>query len=41
MVAQLDSRATGNQEVAGSTHAGAATFCHRDLIVKYYLSPFR
>ena len=44
LVAQLDVHLTGDQEVAGSTLAGSATFFRRDLIVKYFLpsfSPFR
>ena len=43
-VAQLDACPTGEQEVAGSTPAGSATFFHGDLIMKYFLrsfSPFR
>ena len=43
-VAQLDARLTGDQEVAGSTPAGSATFFRGDLIMKYFLqsfSPFR
>ena len=43
-MAQLDARPTGDQEVAGSTPAGSATFFRRDLIIKYFLrsfSPFR
>ena len=35
-VAQLD----GNQEVAGSTPAGSATFFRGDLIMKYFLRIF-
>ena len=31
-VALLDARLTGDQEVAGSTPTGLATFFHRDLI---------
>ena len=33
-VAQLDARPTGDQEVAGSTPAGSATFFRGDLIMK-------
>ena len=43
-VAQLDARPTGDQEVAGSTPAGSATFFRGDLIMKCFLrsfSPFR
>ena len=43
-VAQLNVRPTGDQEVAGSTPAGSATFIREDLIMKYFLrlfSPFR
>ena len=43
-MAQLDARPTGDQEVAGSTPAGSATFFRGDLIMKYFLrsfSPFR
>ena len=43
-VAQLDARPTGNQEVAGSTPAGSATFFRGDLLMKYFLrsfAPFR
>ena len=43
-LAQLDAHPTGDQEVAGSTPAGSATFFHGDLIMKYFLqsfSPFR
>ena len=39
-----DARPTGDQEVAGSTPAGSATFFCGDLIMKYFLrsfSPFR
>ena len=39
-VAQLDARQTGDQEVAGSTRAGSATFFHGDLITKYFLLSF-
>ena len=34
-MAQLDARATGDQEVTGSTPAGSATFFREDLIMKY------
>ena len=43
-MAQLDARPTGDQEVAGSTPAGLATFFRGNLIMKYFLrsfSPFR
>ena len=43
VVAQLDAPPTGDQEVAGLTPAGSATFFHGDLIMKYFLwsfSPF-
>ena len=43
-VAQLDALPTGDQEVAGLTHAGSATFFHGDLTMKYFpwsFSPFR
>ena len=33
-VAQLDARPTDDQEVAGSTPAGSATFFRGDLIMK-------
>ena len=39
-VAQLDARPTGDQEVAGSTPAGSATFFRGDLIMKYFLWSF-
>ena len=42
--AQLDARPTGDQEAAGSTPAGSATFFRGDLFMKYFLrsfSPFR
>ena len=39
-VAQLDARSTGDQEVAGLTPAGSATFCRGDLIRKYFLWSF-
>ena len=34
-VAQLDACPTGDQEVAGSTPVGSATFFHGDLIMKF------
>ena len=43
-VAQLDSRPTGDLELASSTPAGSAKFFRGDLIMKYFLwsfSPFR
>ena len=43
-VAQLDAHVTSNEEVAGSTSAGLATFFCGDLIRRYFLlsfSPFR
>ena len=43
-VAQIDARLTVDQEVAGLTPAGSATFFGRDMILKYFLwsfSPFR
>ena len=39
-VAQMDARSTGDQEVAGSTPAGSATFFRGDLIMKYFYSHF-
>ena len=36
LVAQLDARPTGDQEVAGSTPAGSATFFTRDLIMNIF-----
>ena len=39
-VAQLDVCPTGDQEVAGLTHAGTATFFRGDLIMKYFLQSF-
>ena len=36
-MAQLDVHPTGDQEVVGSTPAGAATFFSGDLIMKYFL----
>ena len=39
-MAQLDARPTGDQEVAGLTHAGSATFFRGDLIMKYFLQSF-
>ena len=44
LMAQLDARPTGDQEVAGSTPAGSPALFRRDLIMKYFLrsfSPFR
>ena len=44
LVPQLDTRPTGDQEVAGSTPGGSATFLRGDLVTKYFLrsfSPFR
>ena len=38
-VAKLDARLTGDQEVAGSSPAGSATF-FRDLIMKYFYGHF-
>ena len=35
-VAQLDARLTGDQEVAGSTPAGSATFFRGDWIKEYF-----
>ena len=40
LMAQLDARPTGNQEVAGSTPAGSATLFRGDLITKYFLLSF-
>ena len=40
LVAQLDVGLTGDQEVAGSTPAGSATFFHGYLIMKYFLQSF-
>ena len=37
LVAYLDARSTSDQEDAGSTPAGSATFFRRDLIMKYFL----
>ena len=37
---QLDARPTGDQEVAGSTPTGSATFFRGDLIMKYFLRSF-
>ena len=37
LVAQLDARLTGDQEVAGSTPTRSATFFRGDLIMKYFL----
>ena len=39
-MAQLDACPTGDQEVAGSTPTGLATFFHGDLIMKYFLRSF-
>ena len=39
-MAQLDAQLTGDQEVAGSTPIGSATFFRRDLIMKYFLQSF-
>ena len=39
-MANLDGHLTGDQEVAGSTPAGLATFFHGDLIMKYFLRSF-
>ena len=39
-VAQLDACLTGDQEVAGFTPAGSATFFPGDLIMKYLLWSF-
>ena len=36
-MAQLDARSTDDQEVAGLTPAGSATFFRGDLIMKYFL----
>ena len=38
LVAHLDARPTGDQEVADSTPAGSATFFRGDLIMKYFYS---
>ena len=43
LLAQLSAHRTGDQEVAGSTPAGLATFFRADLIINYFLwsfSPF-
>ena len=40
LVAQLDALPTGDQEVAGLTPAGSATFIHGDSIMKYFLLSF-
>ena len=40
LVAQLDACLTGDQEVAGSTPAGLATFFLGDLIMKYFRQSF-
>ena len=39
-VAQLDARPTGEQEVAGSTHAEVGNILSRRLIMKYFLLSF-
>ena len=39
-VAQLDAHPTGDQDVAGSTPAGLATFFCGDLIMQYFLRSF-
>ena len=39
-MAQLNVHPTGDQEVAGSTPAGLATFVPGDLIMKYFLRSF-
>ena len=39
-VAQLHARSTDDQEVAGSTPVGSATFFRGDLIMKYFLRSF-
>ena len=39
-VAQLDAHPTGDQEVAGLTPAGSATFFCGDLVMKYFLWSF-
>ena len=39
-VAQLDALPTGDQEVAGSTPTGSATFFCGDMMVKYFLRSF-
>ena len=40
LAAQLDARPTGDQEVAGLTPAGSATFFLGDLIMKYFLPSY-
>ena len=40
LVAQLDSRPTGDQEVVDSNLAGSATFFRGDLLMKYFLLSF-
>ena len=39
-IGDQDTRSTGDQEVAGSTPAGSATFFRRDLIIKSFLRSF-
>ena len=39
-MAQLDARLTDDQQVAGWSHAGSATFFRGDLTRKYFLRPF-
>ena len=39
-ITQLDACTTGDQEVAGSTPTGLATFFHGNLIIKYFLQSF-
>ena len=39
-MAQLDMCPTGDQEVAGLTPAGSATFFCGDMIIKYFLRSF-
>ena len=39
-LAQLDACPTDDQEVAGLTPAGSATFFRGDLIMKYFLRSF-
>ena len=39
-VAQFIARPIGDQEVAGSTPVGLATFFRGDLVMKYFLRPF-
>ena len=40
LVAQLNTHPPDDQEVAGLTPAGSATFFHGDLIIKYFLRSF-